>query len=510
MKLKLKTKFLCTMTAILLLVCIISVVGITNTIQNDNSVAIVIAISALLIFVLGLTMSYFNIRDISLPLQKSISVANELSNGNFDVEIQSTQNDEMGKLLNSLSKLKDALKNKKKNLDDALNSLKLEKESVERRINKAVDESKKKKLYLEHSIEKILNEMDRFANGDLTARLPVEDDCEISRLHIGFNRSVSNIREMLQEVSNTTVAISNAINEISSATEEMATGTQQQSLQTTEVASAMEEMAGTIINNSINAKSTMETASQEKKSAEQGQQVVNETVLGMKRISKVVNHSVETVAALGRSSDRIGEIISVISDIADQTNLLALNATIEAARAGEQGRGFAVVADEVRILADKTTQATKEISDKINTIQVDTQNVVKSMEEGTEEVKKGIDLANEAGDVLQDFVKNSIAVTDKVAQIAFASEEQSTAIEQISKNVETISSVTQESAFSMQQTAHTVEKLNQKINKLHKVVNKFKYSGNGQTDDGNVTDSINFILDDSFSQTELSEVIPVN
>ena len=200
----------------------------------------------------------------------------------------------------------------------------------------------------------------------------------------------------------------------------------------------------------------------------------------MQRIEEVVNKSANTVQQLGKSSEQIGEIIQVIDDIADQTNLLALNAAIEAARAGEQGRGFAVVADEVRKLAERTTKATKEIADMIKRIQKDTLDAVKSMEEGTAEVENGKLLANKAGDSLQEIVRVSKQVGDLVNQVAAASEEQSSSAEVISKNIEAISAVTQESAGGTQQIAHAAEDLNRLTLNLENLIAKFKIDGENQ------------------------------
>jgi methyl-accepting chemotaxis protein len=171
----------------------------------------------------------------------------------------------------------------------------------------------------------------------------------------------------------------------------------------------------------------------------------------------------------------------VIDDIADQTNLLALNAAIEAARAGEQGRGFAVVADEVRKLAERTTKATKEIAAMIKTIQKDTAGAVESMGEGTKKVDEGIQLADKAGSSLQEIVQISQRVTDMVAQIAAASEQQSSASEQISKNVEAISAVTGQTASGTQQIARAAEDLNRLTDNLQGYLAKFKLSGDAQT-----------------------------
>jgi methyl-accepting chemotaxis protein len=238
-------------------------------------------------------------------------------------------------------------------------------------------------------------------------------------------------------------------------------------------------MTKTIMENSKNAGDTAGTAKEAKVAAEQGGKVVAETVTGMKQIADVVKKSAETVQELGKSSDQIGEIIGVIDDIADQTNLLALNAAIEAARAGEQGRGFAVVADEVRKLAERTTKATKEIAGMIKKIQVETKGAVEGMKEGTKKVDEGIILADKAGTSLTEIVGISQKVGDMVSQIAAASEEQSSASEQISKNVEAISSVTNESATGTQQIARAAEDLNRLTENLQTLITKFKLTGSG-------------------------------
>ena len=201
---------------------------------------------------------------------------------------------------------------------------------------------------------------------------------------------------------------------------------------------------------------------------------MDETIRGMERISEVVRKSAETVQELGNSSNQIGEIIQVIDDIADQTNLLALNAAIEAARAGEQGRGFAVVADEVRKLAERTTKATKEIAAMIKKIQKDTVGAVESMQQGTEEVQKGKELARKAGTSLNEIITGAQKVVDIITQVAAASEEQSSTSEQISKSIESISSVTQQSAGGVQQIAHAAEDLNRLTVNLQELVANFK------------------------------------
>ena len=320
----------------------------------------------------------------------------------------------------------------------------------------------------------------QIAAGDLTVDVSVESsNDELGEMTRSFKSMVDNLRETVRGVGEASEAVASASSQISASTEEMAAGAQEQTSQASEVASAVEEMTKTIVENSRNASNTADTAKVAKDAAQQGGDVVNETVTGMRRIADVVKRSAETVKALGKSSDQIGEIIGVIDDIADQTNLLALNAAIEAARAGEQGRGFAVVADEVRKLAERTTKATKEIAGMIKSIQADTTGAVTSMAEGTKQVDDGIKLADKAGSSLKEIVEVSEKVTDMVAQIAAASEQQSSASEQISKNVEAISSVTNQTASGVQQIARAAEDLNRLTENLRQSVARFKLGDDG-------------------------------
>jgi methyl-accepting chemotaxis protein len=231
--------------------------------------------------------------------------------------------------------------------------------------------------------------------------------------------------------------------------------------------------------------------------AQEGGRVVAETIEGMGRISIVVLKSAATVHALGKSSDQIGEIIQVIDDIADQTNLLALNAAIEAARAGEQGRGFAVVADEVRKLAERTSKATKEIALMIKQIQNDTNEAVLSMEEGTKEVERGKELADQAGEALREIIEGSEKVVDVITQVAAASEEQSSAAELISRSIEAISNVTSESATGISEIAKTSENLNRLTANLQHLISKFKtgnHNGESRTLQYNQKNKSQFVV----------------
>jgi methyl-accepting chemotaxis protein len=205
-----------------------------------------------------------------------------------------------------------------------------------------------------------------------------------------------------------------------------------------------------------------------------GGEIVEETTQGMVRISQSVKDSASTIETLGKNSEQIGEIIKVISDIAEQTNLLALNAAIEAARAGEQGRGFAVVADEVRSLAEKTTTATKEIGDMIKKIQEETSSAVRSMQTGTKDVDNGVMLANQAGQSLKQIVEAIQNVTDMIMQIATAAEEQSATGGEVVSNIESVAGITQTTANNAEESSAYSQQLNIMASTLRGMAEEFK------------------------------------
>ena len=314
------------------------------------------------------------------------------------------------------------------------------------------------------------------SKGDFTARVKGNYKGEHRIISDSINtvgEAISDILRNIAEMVNTTSSISE---QISSSTEEMAAGAQEQSHQSTEVALSVEEMTQTILNTSKNASMASDSSKRAGMAARDGGLVVEKTVDGMIKIASFVDKASEKIQDLGKNSEEIGEIVQVIDDIANQTNLLALNAAIEAARAGEQGRGFAVVADEVRKLAERTTKATKEISQMIGKIQSDTLKVVDSMKEGSSEVNSGKVFAHKAGESLREIIKVSDEVLDVVSQVAVASEQQSRSSEQISQNVEAISKVTNETASGIQQIASAADELNRLTNNLKSSINKYQYS----------------------------------
>jgi methyl-accepting chemotaxis protein len=310
--------------------------------------------------------------------------------------------------------------------------------------------------------------------GDLTKRIDIRSKDEFGELAYWFNSFMEKIHSIVTQVKTGAEQVAGVAGQISSSTRQLASGSGKQASQTSEIATSIEQMTSSIMESSKNVAEAAESAKGASDVATTGGDIVQKTIDGMRRIAEVVRSSTHTVAELGKKSDEIGEIVAVINDIANQTNLLALNAAIEAARAGETGRGFAVVADEVRKLAERTTRATGEIADMITGIQSETGNAVESMKSGSKEVDVGLELAENAGQVLTKVVDVSNNVLSRIEQIATAAEQQSTTAEQISSNVEAISAVTTETSDSAQQLAKASEDLYHLTESLNKLVGQFK------------------------------------
>ncbi|MFH1197442.1 MAG: methyl-accepting chemotaxis protein [bacterium] len=327
--------------------------------------------------------------------------------------------------------------------------------------------------YLFVSIEGMLKEVEKFANGDLTVKLAVQQNDEIGKLYSGFNHAVENIKQLVYGIAEAIQATSQATREIAASSEEISSGAQEQGAQTADVASAVEEMTRTISDTSKNASTAAENSKIANDTARKGSQKIEETKTGMEKIVRATKDTGKIISSLSNKTDQIGEIARVIDDIADQTNLLALNAAIEAARAGEQGRGFAVVADEVRKLAERTTKATKEIAETIKTIQKEAKEADSAMLDAVSSVEEGLKMTEGVGEVLVEIQDRNNKVADMVQQVAAASEEQSAAAEQISKNIESINNVTNESASGIQGIAQSAEKLNNLTGELAESISKF-------------------------------------
>jgi methyl-accepting chemotaxis protein len=315
------------------------------------------------------------------------------------------------------------------------------------------------------------------SEGDLSHEVPVTSNDEIGDMAASFNVMIKNVRRVVEQIDTATSTLAASSEELSATSEELSKGSNNLASQTEQVVTAMTEVSQTIMDMAKNASQAADGSKTASDAAAKGKAVIDSTTRGMTSIATTVQGAATTIEELGRSSAQIGEIVAVINGIADQTNLLALNAAIEAARAGEQGRGFAVVADEVRKLAERTSQATKDIGQRISSIQQAAAESVDAMKKGSDEVDKGVGLANEASSSLSSIVTASSSATDMVQRIAAATEEQSAATEQVSQNMETISGITRQSAASTEQIKSSAEGLAKLAVDLKETASWFKMNG---------------------------------
>jgi methyl-accepting chemotaxis protein len=311
--------------------------------------------------------------------------------------------------------------------------------------------------------------------GDLTQRVDASRKDEIGQLGKWFNEFVQKVHDLIGSVAIAADEVTSASSQIAGTNEEMAAGMGEQNQQITQISAAVEQMSASVIEVARKSSEASTRSQESGQIAEQGGEVVSQTVNDMQMIAEAVNSSAASVSELGKRGEQIGQIIEVINDIADQTNLLALNAAIEAARAGEHGRGFAVVADEVRKLADRTTKATEEISESIKAIQTETDQAVSRMNKGTEQVSEGVDRASQAGQSLEQIVAAAKDVSGMVQSIAAAAEQQSAAGEQVSRSIQAVSTVTNQVSEGSRQAAQSATVLSDKAQGLRGLVNKFKF-----------------------------------
>lgn len=321
---------------------------------------------------------------------------------------------------------------------------------------------------------KLMDASNAMAGGDLSKRVGLTGSDELATIGHSFDAMAESFARAIRQVADSATEVASAANELRSTAEQIANGTDEVASQASTVATAGEEMSATSGDIAQNCQLAAEGARQATESAGSGVTVVESTISVMNQIAMKVRETAKTVESLGSRSDQIGAIIGTIEDIADQTNLLALNAAIEAARAGEQGRGFAVVADEVRALAERTTRATREIGEMIKAIQSETKGAVIAMEQGVHQVEQGTDQAACSGAALQEIMEQINAVAMQVNQIATAAEEQTATTSEISFNMLQINSVVRQALEGAQESAVAARKLNDNAGELQSLVGRFK------------------------------------
>jgi twitching motility protein PilJ len=328
---------------------------------------------------------------------------------------------------------------------------------------------------LQKSVTEFLTIVSQIGRGDLTLRGTVTNDA-LGNVVDSVNYMLDNFVKVLERVRKAAVDVQSSANDILIASEEMSSGAVQQDQEITNTSSAVEELTVSMKQVSNNAEASAEAARRALDAAEQGNRSVRDTLEGMQRIRSSVQATAKRIKTLGDRSLEISEIVKVINDITEQTNLLALNAAIEAARAGEAGRGFAVVADEVRKLAEHSRSATKDIAALIKAIQAETNDAVVVMEEGTREVEIGARLADQAGralDAISTVVRQS---AELVQEISLASKQQVRGTEGVANAMQIISNITRQTSQGARQTARTVEQLVHMSEQLNEALSQFRIS----------------------------------
>lgn len=334
-------------------------------------------------------------------------------------------------------------------------------------------QSQDEKEKLETSIQHLASDISVVAQGDLTSHANVESEVTAA-IAESVNTMIDQLREVISRVHDTTLAVSSSASEVQATTEHLATGSESQAMQISDASAAIDEVAVSIQQVAANAASAAGVADSAQQIAKKGAVSVHRTIEGMGGIREQVQQTAKRIKRLGESSQEVGEIVQLISGIADRTSILALNASVQAAAAGEAGKAFAVVAEEVEALAERSAEATKKIAGLIKAIQTETTHAIAAMEETTKEVVSGSTLANEAGQRLQEIEQVSTQLAELIQSISMAAKQQTRGSDSVSKTMTDISGITQQTAAGAKQAAVSIRKLAELANDLRTSMDRFR------------------------------------
>ncbi len=403
------------------------------------------AVSLLVLTVLSMYLSSITIA----PTKELIRVAEAVGRGDLSQRANVNTGDELGQLSITLN------------------------QTIERLQGLVQSETDRDKM--QSQVIGLLSVVSTAAEGDLTAKAEVTADA-LGSVADAFNLMITGLTSLITQASNVAAEVRRSTSEILQSSERMRTGASQQTAQIRNAAEAVNAMSLTTQHMAENAEAATQTSVKATQAAVKGGTAVAETIKGMQRIRATVQSTGKKIKGLGERSLEIGAIIEVISEIATQTNLLALNAAIEAARAGEQGRGFAVVADEVRKLAERAARSTKDITGLIKGIQVETSEAVAVMEDGTREVEEGTKLADQAGAALREIEQIVKQTASLMTDITRAAGDQVKSTEGVVHTMDSISQLTQETTQGVQDTVTTISKLADLTTRLTEAIGRFKTS----------------------------------
>lgn len=398
--------------------------------------------------VLAMGLGYLVTRGFSRQIRAYLDLFRAVDLGHFEARAEKVTSDELGQMAGSFNQ-------------------------VLATTEKLIRKQKAEYDSLQASIMKLLEEVSSTADGDLTMQAEVSSDAT-GAIADSFNYTIEQLRKIISRVQSTTIEVANAANEMDAATKHLANGSENQAEQIISVSAAIDDMASTIQQVSDNAALSATVALQALQNARQGNSAVRDTIDGMTRIREQTQETAKRLKRLGETSQEIGQIVQLIDDIADRTGILALNASIQAAAAGDAGRGFAVVAEEVERLAVRSADATKKIAVLVRAIQGETTESVAAMERNIQEVVGGSKIAHQAGVSLAEIEGVSVKLAELIQSISVASKQQAKGSEELAKSMVGISEITQQTAVGTKRTAESVNDLTRLANDLRGSVSAFK------------------------------------
>lgn len=409
-----------------------------------------IYLTGILLTLLAVGFAYYLSRLVLRQVGSISTTFSRIGIGDFSARAQVMGTDELGQTSRSLNSMLDA--------------------------TLALIQSREERDEIQRSIVKLLDEVSGVSEGDLTREAEVTADMT-GAIADSFNLMIGELRRIISTARDTTLQVSSAANEIQTTTEHLAQGSESQAMQLVDTSAAVDELAVSVQQVSESSAQAASVADQALNTAKQGTEAVAKTIQGMSSIRQQVQETAKRIKRLGESSQEVGEIVQLIGDIADRTSILALNASIQAAMAGEAGRGFAVVAEEVERLAERSAEATKRIGTLIKSIQSETNEAVAAMEATTREVVGGSSLANEAGQSLEAIQNVSHRLAEIIQSISLASKQQARGSEGVARAMNDISEVTQQTAAGTKQAAVSIRNLAELADELRDSMDRFRLPG---------------------------------
>jgi methyl-accepting chemotaxis protein len=428
--------------------------GTSEALAPVRQATIVALVSVLLAALLAVAVSFWLARVLTTQIRHIMDMFSNIGMGDFTARAEVVTGDELGSMATSLNAM----------LENTLTLI----------------QTREQRDAIQESITKLLEEVSGVADGDLTREAEVTAEMT-GAIADSFNYMIAELRRIIESVQSTTQAVSTSAADIRTNTENLSQGSETQAYQIIETSKAVKQLSDSIAQVSENAVQSASVSQQALVNAQRGAKAVQDTIVGMNRIRDQVQETAKRIKRLGESSQEIGEIVQLIEDIADRTSILALNASIQAAMAGEAGRGFAVVAEEVERLAERSTDATKQIAMLIKTTQTETTEAVAAMEATTHDVVTGSQLADQAGQALGEIENVSNNLAELLQSISSASKEQALGSENLARSMTEISGVTQQTTAGTRQTAMAINELASLAEQLRTSVSRFKLPANGHS-----------------------------